>query len=74
MIVNRFVAAILVGLPISAISVLYALARRDYVIAAMKAGDTGASGLSDQAFFLSILAGFAIAGPLLGVMSALVFG
>jgi len=74
MIENRFVAAILVGLPISVISVLNALARRDYVIAAMKAGDTGVSRMTDRAFFLSILAGFAVAGPLLSVMSALVFG
>jgi hypothetical protein len=74
MIENRFLAGILIGLPISVISVLYALARREYVIAAMKAGDTGSSGLSDQAFFLSILAGFALFGPLLGALSALVFG
>lgn len=74
MIENRFLAGILIGLPISVISVLYALARRDYVIAAMRAGDPGTGGLSDRAFFLSVLSGFALVGPLLGVLSALVLG
>jgi hypothetical protein len=74
MIENRFLAGILIGLPISVISVLYALVRREYVIAAMKAGDSSSSGLSDQAFFFLILASFVLVGPFLGVLSALVLG
>jgi hypothetical protein len=74
MLENRFVVGVLIGLPISVIGVVYTLLRRDYVVAAMRAADPGASPMSDQAAFLSVLGGFAMIAPMIGLMSGMVFG
>ncbi len=73
MIENRFLAGVLIGLPISALCLMYTFVRRDYVLAALRAGEAE-GGLSDRTLFWLMMCGPAIIGPLLGLVAAALYG
>jgi hypothetical protein len=74
MIANRFLAGVLVGLPLSALCVFYTLLRRQYLVSGFKAMDATLSNLSDNTMWFMMLGAMAFVGPMLGIMAGLVYG
>jgi hypothetical protein len=70
---NSYVAGLVTGLPISALCMLYALLRKGHIVTQFKASDAGLASISDGAFLLMLLGGFAFVGPMLGILAGLVY-
>jgi hypothetical protein len=74
MFTNRFVVGVVVGLAISAIGLVYALLRKDQMMAMfMQAGEEGAA-MSARAATWLLFGSMLFMGPFLGVLAALVYG
>lgn len=74
MFVNRFVVGAVAGVAISAIGLLYALVRKDQMVAMFMQADQERLGMSARAATWLLFASMLFMGPFLGVLAALVYG
>ena len=71
---NRFVVGAVAGLAISAIGLVYALLRRDQMVAMFMQVDQEGAGMSAQAAKWTVFGSMLFMGPFLGLLAALVYG
>jgi len=74
MFTNRFILGALAGLIISVVGLLYAVARREQMVALYMQPEPGGEAMSAQAAKWLLYAAMAFMGPFLGVLAALVYG
>ena len=74
MLVNRFVVGAVAGLAISAVGLVYALVRRDQMVAMFMQPDQEGAGMPAQAATWLLFGSMLFMGPFLGLLAALVYG
>jgi hypothetical protein len=74
MLANRFVAGAVAGVAISGIGLVYALVRKDQMLAMFMQPDQERAGMSAQAATWMLFGSMLFMGPFLGLLAALVYG
>jgi hypothetical protein len=74
MFANQFVVGAVAGVAISAIGLVYALVRKDQMVATFMQADQEGAGMSAQAATWLLFASMLFMGPFLGLVAALVYG
>ena len=74
MLPNRFVLGVLAGLIVSAVGLIFAVARKEQMVAVFMQPEPGGEGMSKGTATAMLFASMGLFGPILGVLAALVYG
>jgi hypothetical protein len=74
MLPNRFVLGVLAGLIVSAVGLIFAVARKEQMVAVFMQPEPGGEGMSRGTATAMLSTSMGLFGPILGALAALVYG